>query len=416
MSLVADADAKLPPSTFFELMKAIGYQPFIMMDMQVDGSEGLLVCQTQENAPEFVHEINRLPLMPRCSFLRGIGAALQQEYFDAGEAFYKWIMSGDEGLRTEVHIFSSFNGSVPYSLDFPAYSISECSGEDGYNSSDRAMALAAALHAYDGSIGNDVLKWCLIEGMALSLSKYFGSVGDFASASEAVNLALKYSPKSIHLRAAEYALECGLRGAKVPDRLMKFIGPDNGALLGYTCPEPFKRFDVGPSGEVLICCGHWVPTSIGNLMTDGAEEILNSESAKKICALALDGSYKYCNHLECMPMIQGYLPKKSDVEDPVLRAAIDKNTLTLDHVDKILFAFDQSCNLSCPSCRRERIIEKPSLNQAKAKVVEEKLLPLLASLKILNINPAGEIFSSKPSRRILELVKPKRALNSALST
>jgi MoaA/NifB/PqqE/SkfB family radical SAM enzyme len=118
----------------------------------------------------------------------------------------------------------------------------------------------------------------------------------------------------------------------------------------------------------------------------------------------LDGSYKYCNHLECSALIQGYLPDKDEVNNPVLRAAIDENRLEVDHVDQILFAFDQSCNLSCPSCRRERIVEKPSLNHAKAEVVEQKLLPLLKTLRNLNINPAGEVFSSKPSRRILEMV------------
>ena len=118
----------------------------------------------------------------------------------------------------------------------------------------------------------------------------------------------------------------------------------------------------------------------------------------------LDGSFKYCNHLECGALIQGCLPDKAEVKDSVLRAAIDQNKLEVDEVDQILFAFDQSCNLSCPSCRRERIIEKPSLNQAKAEVVEKKLLPLLKNLKTLDINPAGEVFLSKPSRRILEMV------------
>src|SRR5262249_52868222 len=130
---------------------------------------------------------------------------------------------------------------------------------------------------------------------------------------------------------------------------------------------------------------------------------------RKIRASMLDGSFKYgsfkyCNHLECPVLIQGYLPKKQDVTDPVLRRAIDTGELNVDKVEQMLFAFDQSCNLSCPSCRVERIIEKPAIRDVKTEVVTRKLMPLLAGMRLLDINPAGEVFSSKPSRRILELV------------
>jgi hypothetical protein len=153
-----------------------------------------------------------------------------------------------------------------------------------------------------------------------------------------------------------------------------------------------------------LCCGHWLPTPIGNIMTQEVGDVLNSHAARKIRASMLDGSFKYCNHLECSALIQGYLPKKQQVTDPVLCRAIDNGELNIDKVEQMLFAFDQSCNLSCPSCRVERIIEKPALRDAKTEVVTNKLMPLLSGLKLLDINPAGEVFSSKPSRRILELV------------
>lgn len=88
----------------------------------------------------------------------------------------------------------------------------------------------------------------------------------------------------------------------------------------------------------------------------------------------------------------------------MLRRAIDTGELNIDKVEQMLFAFDQSCNLSCPSCRVERIIEKPTIRDAKTEVVTNKLMPLLSGMKRLDINPAGEVFSSKPSRRILEMV------------
>ena len=80
----------------------------------------------------------------------------------------------------------------------------------------------------------------------------------------------------------------------------------------------------------------------------------------------------------------------------------------IDGVDEIMFAFDQTCNLSCPSCRTHVITEKASQSIEKARAVEEKLLPLLPSLRTLHINPAGELFGSKPSRRLLELINDER--------
>ena len=70
----------------------------------------------------------------------------------------------------------------------------------------------------------------------------------------------------------------------------------------------------------------------------------------------------------------------------------------------VLFAFDQTCNLSCPSCRTKVITEKASQSLAKARAVEKKFTPLLSKAKILHINPAGELFASKPSRKVLEMI------------
>ena len=79
-----------------------------------------------------------------------------------------------------------------------------------------------------------------------------------------------------------------------------------------------------------------------------------------------------------------------------------------------MFAFDQTCNLSCPSCRTHRIVERVSDSIDKARAVEEKLLPLLPTLRMLHINPAGELFASKPSRRLLELIDDERCPNLVL--
>jgi tetratricopeptide (TPR) repeat protein len=390
---------------FFDRIASIGYQPFIQIGIQSETTTDFVICHTQQELAKFADALAVLPQNKLSPFLRGLHAAISLEFYDAGESFFQWCLQGDDNIAVQVLDFSQASVPLAFPLEFPAFVILEPSVMiASQNARDRAVALSRIIQMYHVTCGNDAMRWTLMEGAALGASKYYGHIGDYASAMTNVRIALNYSPKSIHLRAAEHALELKLAGKPIPGRLQKFIGEDNGALADRICPEPFRRFDVGPSGETLLCCGHWLPTPIGNIMTQDVGDVLNSHAARKIRASMLDGSFKYCNHLECSALIQGYLPKKEQATDPVLRRAIDQGELDIDHVDQMLFAFDQSCNLSCPSCRVERIMERPAIRDAKTEVVTNKLMPLLAGLKLLDINPAGEVFSSKPSRRILEMV------------
>ena len=173
---------------------------------------------------------------------------------------------------------------------------------------------------------------------------------------------------------------------------------------GFVCPEPFKRFDIGSDGNVLVCCGHWLPTSIGNFIKDPVDSVLNSEKAQQLRRSVTDGTYQYCNHLDCASMIHDRLLPHDNVADADIEHAIKFQDFRVKRVEQVLFALDQSCNLSCPSCRREQIMEKTSDVQEKAEAVEQKLVPMLPHVATLNLNSAGELFASKPSRRLLELI------------
>jgi MoaA/NifB/PqqE/SkfB family radical SAM enzyme len=102
-------------------------------------------------------------------------------------------------------------------------------------------------------------------------------------------------------------------------------------------------------------------------------------------------------------MVRDTLTKVENAPD-VIKKALETGDFRIDHPTEVMFAFDQTCNLSCPSCRTERITEKVSQSLAKARAVEEKFSPLLSKARILHINPAGELFASKPSRKILEMI------------
>ena len=96
------------------------------------------------------------------------------------------------------------------------------------------------------------------------------------------------------------------------------------------------------------------------------------------------------------------------MQQPATRAAVLDGNYRMEGIDYLTFGFDQTCNLSCPSCRTHRIVEKVSASVEKARAVEEKLIDLLPTVRTLHINPAGEMLASKPSRKLLELIDDER--------
>jgi sulfatase maturation enzyme AslB (radical SAM superfamily) len=382
----------------------LGMHPFILL--RVGGKRRRLrffsVCKTQNDAGTFVNDLASLSGFADSKLVRGIERALRLETYEAAELLFSWVSAPPGPVSETVYFHQADNLLVYDNYDYPAYGY-DCVAEP-HGLEQRTAMLLKTLETYVRCDGNDGIRFSLIEALAFGLSRVLGSQRRYTEALAAVNKALAFTPYSIHLKAAKHTLLLKLDGKSVPGRLEKFVGEDNGYLKQFVCPLPFERFDIGPNGDVLVCCGHWLPTSIGNFMTDSVEDVLNSDSAQKIRGSMTDGSYKYCNHLECGSMAQETLPRREELTVERTRNAVSSMNYRLDGVDEIMFAFDQTCNLSCPSCRTHRIVEKASQSADKARAVEQKLLPLLPTAKVLHINPAGEIFASKPSRRLLELI------------
>jgi MoaA/NifB/PqqE/SkfB family radical SAM enzyme len=237
--------------------------------------------------------------------------------------------------------------------------------------------------------------------LALALARFAALNADLARAEQLLSEACEKHTHHV-LRNALNAVQLKRDGKAVPHFLQKFLGHDDGYLLERTCRHAFERFDVDEAGGVMVCCGHWMPdTKIGNLFTDSAEEIINSQTAQDIRRSVIDGSFHYCDVVKC-PLISGdLLQRKDEVTDPTLRRGIDENEFRIDAPAHMVFAFDQTCNLSCPSCRTRLISDKKETRDRKAEMVEQKIIPLLHTAKSLMLNVAGEIFASKSSRALL---------------
>src|SRR5438552_363179 len=190
-----------------EGIEEIGFQPFIHIDLELEGESGHLLCVTQQEVAKFADELASFLSRRPNRFVSGLFNAIRVELYDAGERFFEWIMDGEVGGVTRIELFPDGSHPIPYTLKFPAFSITdrETLPSPADIPAERANAMRSAVEAYDTSEGNDAIKWLIMEGMALALSKYFGSTQDFRSARDAVSIALKYAPKSIHLRAADFA-------------------------------------------------------------------------------------------------------------------------------------------------------------------------------------------------------------------
>jgi MoaA/NifB/PqqE/SkfB family radical SAM enzyme len=127
-------------------------------------------------------------------------------------------------------------------------------------------------------------------------------------------------------------------------------------LRGKFCGKPWEQFEVQSSGNVWVCCPSWLDTPIGNCLTHGIEEVWNSHTAQEIRRSILDGSFRYCKHEEC-PLIQSdSLPDRGAVADARERRIIDEGIVASQELPSFFnFCHDESCNLSCPSCRKTAI-------------------------------------------------------------
>lgn len=156
-----------------------------------------------------------------------------------------------------------------------------------------------------------------------------------------------------------------------------------------------------------MCCPSWLETPIGNLTYQSVMEIWNGKRAQEIRRSILDGSFKYCNRSRCpfLQTISGPVEKVEEVKDEDFKAIINKGLIVLPYGPKeINCSYDKSCNLSCPSCRSEVIIEKK--NRKQILEVQNKISKeALKDARLLYITGSGDPFGSPFFRKWLQTMK-----------
>lgn len=176
------------------------------------------------------------------------------------------------------------------------------------------------------------------------------------------------------------------------------------------CSKPYTWFEitqVNGMGQVYLCCPFWLDMPVGNLQHNSVEEIWNGKKAQDIRKSILDGSFKFCIRSRCafLQTMTGPVQQIQDIEDQEVKEAIDQGLAILPYGPKqIICGYDRSCNLSCPSCRTEVIIETEREEQILG--IQEKLRKqALGDAQYLYITGSGDPFGSPYFRKWLQSMK-----------
>jgi MoaA/NifB/PqqE/SkfB family radical SAM enzyme len=175
----------------------------------------------------------------------------------------------------------------------------------------------------------------------------------------------------------------------------------------YICTVPFSYTEVFDDRQYL-CCPSWLDVDIWD--GNGIKSSFNSKKANDVRNSILDGSYKYCNHIQC-PYLSGMKNEK------LSKKFIEKTKESIDFLknsntpNTINFCFDRSCNFQCPSCRNELINylgnDRKSVD-LKLKEIENEIS---TEIKRLYLSGSADPFYSKSFRQFLINLDSKKFKN-----
>ncbi len=318
-------------------------------------------------------------------FLLGVVNAISGEAYEATSCFSKWL--------NEEHSVSKLHFSLSEDKEFGFLSLVH-PVEKGFTRPEKK------------SFFNDLLKHPGLPGdmvPPISVSLAIGLIKD-GRLDEAAGMLdeTKRTQTNYLINGALDVIERRKAGREIPPSLNFFIGKENTYFKDKFCPRPFTDFEITPAGDIYICCPMHLPKCTGNVHESNYLDLLNSSHAKRIRRSILDGTFKYCDPTKCRTILGAELQKKNEIDDPYFRSIIDAGTSEIGHVENLRLSYDPTCNLSCPSCRREKIVAKGETADFVERVTEDTVLPLLAKAKTLMMNGYGDIFTSRSCRKILQ--------------
>jgi MoaA/NifB/PqqE/SkfB family radical SAM enzyme len=173
------------------------------------------------------------------------------------------------------------------------------------------------------------------------------------------------------------------------------------------CTRPFEWFEVHPDGSVFLCCPSWLKRPIGNLLRENVAEIWNGPVAREIRKSILNGSFHNCSRSRCPHLANKTFPvcAPERVSDTAIKSALSNKLSTLPYLPKMLnLCFDHSCNLACPSCRKQKQQAKGDDLRRARKISAVLLNELLPHARTITLSGFGDPFSSPTYLELLRKI------------
>ena len=175
--------------------------------------------------------------------------------------------------------------------------------------------------------------------------------------------------------------------------------------------------EIALNGDVRLCgCGAWMPTTIGNLTKNTLQDMLASGLAQQIRQSIVDGSYVYCDEKFCGVITNNGLNTIDTVPPNIAALFDDVSKFIMPH--HISVQGDETCNLSCPSCRTQVKKTPPEQQQAQqlvGKIISDNLFSQATDQKIkLEVSGTGEVFASPMLMNFINSINPNKFPNVEL--
>jgi hypothetical protein len=162
-------------------------------------------------------------------------------------------------------------------------------------------------------------------------------------------------------------------------------------LATRTCSAPFEQLETRVNRSVHFCCSAWQPIPIGRIDGDG-EGFWTSEIATEIRRSVTEGDFSHCSRWHCPAIAARRLPKARPKTDKPVPAS----------PRRVILSHDRSCNISCPSCRKDLILIDHASSRRLDELFEDRLLPLLANAEQIKVTGSGDPFGSRHFRSVLK--------------
>ena len=156
------------------------------------------------------------------------------------------------------------------------------------------------------------------------------------------------------------------------------------------CPKPFNSLTIDTYGDVYACiCQSWLPIRLGTAYEfTSLTQALTNNIATELQASITNGSYRYCDVKTCGFSDNG------------------KTSIPEIKPKTVVFAMDDSCNYTCPSCREEfRFLHKGKDYEERMKLASHvgKLISECDD-KLELVFGDGEVFASTIYRQLLSTI------------